>query len=65
MTVPFPEGASDLAALSDVVLDAELLILHPQGHTQFDKLRRPLGALKRLTAIELAAREEPAILTAD
>ena len=63
MTGCYPEVAASLRTLPKIVIDGELVILDSTGRPQFDRLRRRL-ALKRPSAVELAARQEPATLMA-
>ena len=57
----FPEIAEDLAALPDVVLDAELMILDKRGKPELGRLRRR-ASLTRESAVRNASLWEPAAL---
>jgi len=57
----FPEIATELAMLPDVVLDGELVSLDDGGRPQFEKLVRR-SRLKRKISIDHGARTEPAAL---
>jgi bifunctional non-homologous end joining protein LigD len=62
-TAQFPELATELADLPDIVLDCELVMLDPDGVPQFEPLVRR-SRLKRDISIEHAARTRPAVLYA-
>jgi hypothetical protein len=62
-TAQFPEIAAELAALPDVVLDCELVMLDTEGVPRFERLVRR-SRLKRRISIEHAARTAPAVLYA-
>jgi len=62
MIACFPEIATSLLELPDLVIDGELVLLDVKGRPQFERLRRRL-ALKRFS-IDHAARTEPAALFA-
>jgi ATP-dependent DNA ligase len=59
----FPEIASELVALPELVLDSELVLLDQHDHALFDQLSWR-SRLKRPMSIEHAARTEPAVVFA-
>src|SRR4051812_158038 len=61
ITEAFPEVATEVARLPDLVADGELVILDGQGRPQFYRLSSRASRRSRL-GVERAARSEPAAL---
>jgi bifunctional non-homologous end joining protein LigD len=63
LTPWFPEIAADLRKLPELVLDGELVMLDPRGHSEFHRLRGRC-AMRGNPRIEAAARAHPAAIFA-